>query len=438
MHSGMISKADLDKLFRKPGPIVAPQAHGLQQSQQVLQQQQMQEAQRREMGKRLARKPTDKNIPDGIADIIIGNGVEDYRKLRDVERRLDSAMMRKRLDIQDSVNRNMTRYKTMRIWISNTAENQPWQQGGMDQDAFDFNSGDNATYRVKIEGRLLDDEEDLNDDVGDEENGADGDVMEQDGEESKQKAPPAKKSPQRTKLSHFFKAINITFDRSKSLQPEGFTEIEWKKPDQANPMVNTSAEANFDCLEFERKGDENINITINLTRDDAPERFRLSKPLAELLDTEEDDRAGVMMGLWNYIKTMGLQEDEDTRKVLCDARMKAVSLPPPPFTPPPCYSQVYRCLAWTLYSFRASPTSRSRIFNPSRHFNFSTRSGLTKPILLPLLPKFPPNPPFTMFSSLSQTHFETLSSLQHALPLSLPRLAKSQAWMINWRLSFRP
>jgi SWI/SNF-related matrix-associated actin-dependent regulator of chromatin subfamily D len=54
-----------------------------------------------------SRKPTDKNIPDGVEDCVIGDGVQRYRDLRELERRLDSTMVRKRLDIQDSVNRNV-------------------------------------------------------------------------------------------------------------------------------------------------------------------------------------------------------------------------------------------------------------------------------------------------------------------------------------------
>jgi SWI/SNF-related matrix-associated actin-dependent regulator of chromatin subfamily D len=54
-----------------------------------------------------SRKPTDKNIPEGVEECIIGDGVQRYRELRELERRLDSTMMRKRLDIQDSVNRNV-------------------------------------------------------------------------------------------------------------------------------------------------------------------------------------------------------------------------------------------------------------------------------------------------------------------------------------------
>jgi len=72
------------------------------------QMQQQQESQRKasEDAKRRSRRPTDKNIPEGVEECVIGDGVQRYRELRDVESKLDAAMMRKRLDIQDSRNRN--------------------------------------------------------------------------------------------------------------------------------------------------------------------------------------------------------------------------------------------------------------------------------------------------------------------------------------------
>jgi SWI/SNF-related matrix-associated actin-dependent regulator of chromatin subfamily D len=94
------------------------------------------------------------------------------------------------------------------------------------------------------------------------------------------------------------------------------TQIEWKKQAGA---------ADFDCLEFERKGDENLNVTINLVRDELPERFRLSQALSQTLDAEEADRAEVVMGIWEYVKAMGLQEDEEKRSVRCDDRLRQVS-----------------------------------------------------------------------------------------------------------------
>ncbi|KAL0261953.1 SWI/SNF and RSC complex subunit Ssr3 [Diplodia seriata] len=319
----MIHFADLSATMRRDvGPMVSA-AHPPPITPQQLQAQQQAEMQKRELAKRQSRKPTDKNIPDGIEGLVVGDGVQRYRQLRDAERKLDAVMMRKRLDITESSARNFTRYRTMRVWISNTADNQPWQNTSMDPDAFDFGSESQATYRVKIEGRLLGNDEDSEAEKEQAEEQKDADAMEQDGGDAAKKVKAGKPAAnQRTKLSHFFKQITINFDRSQSLQPDGYTSIEWKKPENS-ANANDSA-ANFDTLEFERKSDENINVTVNLFRDESPERFKLSPPLAELLGTEEDDRGGILMGIWIYVKANSLQEDEDSRKIRCDAQLKSL------------------------------------------------------------------------------------------------------------------
>lgn len=313
----MIRKTDLERMFRKPGPIPQPHAQmPPQYAQGAMQAQQRAEQERREKMRRIAMMPTDKNMPDGVEDICIGDGVARYRELRDIERTLDSTMMRKKLEASESVHHSRARrYGTMRIWISNTAENQPWQSSGIDADAFDFDSGTNATYKVKIQGRLLDDDNDqgLSDE---EEEEKDTDVLEEDGAEPKTATPASKPKV----FSQFFTAITIDFDRAKSLQPDNFTQIEWKRPE----VAQNTKESTFSELVFERKGDENINVTINLQRHLHPERYRLSKPLAELLDTDEEDRAGVMMGIWEYARSQHLQQDEDERKFACDAKLKAL------------------------------------------------------------------------------------------------------------------
>jgi SWI/SNF-related matrix-associated actin-dependent regulator of chromatin subfamily D len=313
----LIRKADLELMFRNAGAI-QPQPQAPQHyNQNHMQAQQRAEHERRERMRRMAEAPTDKNVPDGVEEICVGDGVARYRELREVERTLDSTMMRKKLEMSDSVHHSRARrYGTMRIWVSNTVENQPWQSSGMDADAFDFDSN-NATYRVKIQGRLLDDEGNLGlQDEDEEDQDADMDAMDED--DAEPKTTPTTSKPK--VLSQLFTSISIDFDRAKSLQPDNFTQIEWKRPEGgANPKEST-----FSQLEFERKGDENINVTINLQRYHHPERYRLSKPLAELLDTDEEDRAGVMMGIWEYARSQHLQQDEDERKFACDAKLKAM------------------------------------------------------------------------------------------------------------------
>lgn len=72
---------------------------------QIAQQQQAQ-AHASELAKRRSRKPTDKSMPEGVEDSIIDpTGVQRYKELRDVERRLDATITRKRLDIVDYTSR---------------------------------------------------------------------------------------------------------------------------------------------------------------------------------------------------------------------------------------------------------------------------------------------------------------------------------------------
>jgi len=335
-------------------------SHSKQQVNQLQVQQQEQlkhDFEKESRAKRRSEKPTDRNIPDGIDDLTLGDGVQQYKKLREVERKLDAVMMRKKIDQQDPLQNAVKKYSTLRIWISNTVENQPWQGSQMDENAFDFTMGVEATYRVKIEGRLIEEEEDDNSEKEsdeEEEGPLQKDRMntQQDGEGASttpRKKPPAPR--QRTKLSHFLNAITIDFDRNKDLQPDGITQVEWKKPQQTpgNPTLPNAAD--FDCLEFERKSDENINCTVNLYRDEVPERYELSKELAAVLDTTEDDRASVIMGIWEYIKAMGIAQDDDKRMIQCDERLKAVSPSSPSLLQTPPLS------TFSVRSSNATPSS---------------------------------------------------------------------------------
>lgn len=330
----MIKFADLTSLLGKPGPgtiLQQPQSysHPNQQPDPA------RERQKLDLQKNKSKKPTDRDLPEGIESLVIGDVAERYRKLREIEKRLDSTMMRKRLDLQDQTTQNSKRPRTMRIWISNTAENQPWQNTSMDADAFDFGDTSQASYRVKIEGRLLDEEDPL-----DEEDKKDGTATAvadggepMDTDAAKPSPPkPSSSTPVRSKLSHFFKQITIEFYRPATLQPDGMAMIEWKRPETRPSLTNWSADgSNFDCLHFERKSDENINIKINMFRDESPERFRLSPDLSELCGgITEGDRAGVMLNVWKYIRANKLYENEDARVVRCDPLMKKVRARPSP------------------------------------------------------------------------------------------------------------
>lgn len=278
---------------------------------------------------RRSRKPTDKNLPDGVEESVIGDGVTQYKNMRDVEKRLDAAMVRKRLDIQDSVNRSVKRFRTLRIWISNTVENQPWQRESGQNGNSAAGSG---RYKVKIEGKLLDDQPDAFDsdesDSDDEQTKTNGqndpDAMEEDTPQIEKKSSKKHSLPQRKRLSHFFKSITVELDKPASSGVADLATINWTKPAIPSGAVSLPPSADFDSLEFSRAAEVNLNATISLVRDENPERFKLSKELASILDTDEEARGGIVVGIWEYIKAMELQENEEKRAVRCDDRLKAV------------------------------------------------------------------------------------------------------------------
>ncbi|KAE8153260.1 SWI-SNF complex subunit [Aspergillus avenaceus] len=263
---------------------------------------------------RRSRKPTDKNIPEGIEDVVIGEGVQQYKSLRELEKRLDAAIVRKRLDIQDSISKTVKKYRTMRIWVTNTVENQPWQNAsGQNGSASNPGSG---RYKVRIEGRLLDDEADPTaPEDSDDETQANSDAMDHD----------AKKPAKRTqRFAHFFKSITVDFDKSSTVNPEEMKTFNWTKPQLPANTATLPPTADFDSLQFSRASQENLNVTVSLVRDETPERYKLSKELAEVLDVEEETRSGIVLGIWDYIRAMGLQEDEEKRLVRCDHRLRSI------------------------------------------------------------------------------------------------------------------
>ena len=279
------------------------------------------------MAKRRATKPTDKQMPEGIEDLIVGNGVQEYRRIQAIERKLDAMMMRKRLDLSDIRHNVAKRYKRMRVWISNTVENQMWQGGGLDTEAYDFSTTTDGVYRMRVEGRLFPDSDGEDSDDSDEDEETAGAKKAKDGDAMDEDRPPKStvktiSGQTRTRFSHFFSRITVELD-----QPRGnevTMQADWKKPTIPPNAVTLPAQADFDSIELERKIDETTNCTVTLWRDENPERFQLSDALAEILDSREEDRRTVIVGIWDYVKAMNLQHDEEKRVITCDDRLRKV------------------------------------------------------------------------------------------------------------------
>jgi hypothetical protein len=94
-------------MYTPLGPMMSSGPHpSVPLTQAQIAQQQQAQAHASELAKRRSRKPTDKNIPEGVEDSIVdADGVQRYKELRDIERRLDATITRKRLDIVDYTSR---------------------------------------------------------------------------------------------------------------------------------------------------------------------------------------------------------------------------------------------------------------------------------------------------------------------------------------------
>ena len=90
-----------------------------------------------------------------------------------------------------------------------------------------------------------------------------------------------------------------------------------------NPLIH-SAEPALDGFEIKRTGTEPVKAKIVLYPLYVPERYSLSPPLAQLLDIQEETRAGVLSALWAYIKQHNLLDESDHRVVQLDAPLQAL------------------------------------------------------------------------------------------------------------------
>ena len=106
-------------------------------------------------------QPTDTYLPTYLLDIV--PELELCQQFLDAEKKLDMYLVRKKMTFRqniaqwshqhrsrDSLNHHdSTKVRYLRIFVSNIAENQPWQDPSRD-----FG---NASWTLRIEGRLLDD-----------------------------------------------------------------------------------------------------------------------------------------------------------------------------------------------------------------------------------------------------------------------------------------
>ncbi|XP_071957119.1 SWI/SNF-related matrix-associated actin-dependent regulator of chromatin subfamily D member 1-like isoform X3 [Antedon mediterranea] len=235
------------------------------------------EAQKRNQGgsSRKKKKMGDKILPQRVRDLVPES--QAYMDLLAFERKLDTTIMRKRLDIQEALKRPVKQKRKLRVFISNT-----FYPGK--PDVGEEEEGAVASWELRVEGRLLDD--------------ASG---------------PKYDSKQKRKFSSFFKSLVIELD--KELYGPDNHLVEWHR---------TQTTTETDGFQVKRPGDQNVKCTLLLLLDHQPPQYKLDPRLARLLGVHTQTRAVIISALWQYIKTHKLQDPHERVFINCDMYFKQI------------------------------------------------------------------------------------------------------------------
>uniref|UniRef100_T1JM85 DM2 domain-containing protein n=1 Tax=Strigamia maritima TaxID=126957 RepID=T1JM85_STRMM len=219
---------------------------------------------------------SDKILPQKVRDLVPES--QAYMDLLSFERKLDSTIMRKQLDIQESLKRPMKQKRKLRIFISNTFY-------AAKPEGEDGEEGTVASWELRVEGRLLDD------------------------------PAVSKNDPNKVKrkYSSFFKSLVIELD--KDLYGPDNHLVEWHR------TPNTQE---TDGFQVKRPGDKNVRCTILLLLDYQPLQYKLDPCLARLLGVHTQTRPVIINALWQYIKTHKLQEPHEREYILCDKYLERI------------------------------------------------------------------------------------------------------------------
>jgi SWI/SNF-related matrix-associated actin-dependent regulator of chromatin subfamily D len=221
-----------------------------------------------------------------------------YNRLLATERKLDAAISRKRFDLQESLNRPNKVKRTLRIWCSNTCQDQAWQvmdDGiNIELNHFDFENSAIPGWTLRLEGKVLE-----------------SDQLNQ-GEHS---LP----TPQFTDLLR-----TVVVEAAAPLADDAYSEgplFEWHKTPQT---IGQAPLPSYPGMEFKRNGDMELDLKIMISLDFLPEKYKLSENLARLLDIQVETRPGIITALWHYVRLHKLQDSDEKRLIQCDQSLQDV------------------------------------------------------------------------------------------------------------------
>ncbi|KAJ9135629.1 hypothetical protein P3X46_032789 [Hevea brasiliensis] len=230
--------------------------------------------------RRKKQKLPEKQLQDRVAAILPESAL--YTQLLEFESRVDAALSRKKVDIQEALKNPPCVQKTLRIYVFNTFANQirtiPKKP-----------NAEPPTWTLKIVGRIL-----------------------EDGIDPDQPGVVQKSNPLYPKFSYFFKRVTIMLDQR--LYPDNHM-IVWE---------HSRTPATHEGFEVKRRGDKEFTVTMRLEMNYLPEKFKLSPALMEVLGIEVDTRPRIIAAIWHYVKARKLQNPEDPSFFNCDPPLQKV------------------------------------------------------------------------------------------------------------------
>lgn len=281
-----------------------------------------------------------------------------YKRLVEMEERLNLAIMRKQQDIREALKQQSPLSRRIfRLYIFNTYRSQPGTEGVTDEDV--------PSWSLRIQGQLLPLEHSSNANMSANKAtssalnapgvvadtnamgaisqtpahvpnphnalGQVGGLASQQtgilGHQSSVPGPSMQNSrtphlyaqyyssDQRDnapRCSDIFKRIVIELDDS--LYAENNL-IEWQRNERDQPAHG---------FEISRQGSEECAVRIFLDVNHYPELYKLSVPLSRLLGVKTDTRSGIFVGVWQYIKKMRLQSLTDRTAIRLDTGLKSL------------------------------------------------------------------------------------------------------------------
>ncbi|GBG73211.1 hypothetical protein CBR_g12928 [Chara braunii] len=276
--------------------------------------------------RRKKRKVPEKEIPTQVAAFIPESMI--YNQLLEFEKRVDSTLARKKLDIQEGLKNPARTPRTLRMYIFNTHTSQLHGRGGgegkedgnknlmkaatggekrMGEDTKGGQGEPDGppSWTLRIVGRLLEDESQAED-------GANGAGPAAGGVGAANPMAGGNNSNNTAKFSTFFRRITVELDHE--LYPDNHTVV-WDSDRAVSPVEG---------FEIKRRGDKEFVAKLKFELNYVPERHKVSPELGEILGVHIETRARILSALWQYIKSQSLQDPSDPTFIICDARLKAL------------------------------------------------------------------------------------------------------------------